>query len=205
MSRFGDDPKKFFDSTYLNAAPWDIGRPQPAMVELLGEFPPESPVLDVGCGSGDLAIHLAQRGLDVVGIDFVAEAIRQAQTKAEALARPRASSIEFRVADAMRPSLLGRRFGAVVDSGFFHVLTPKQCDDYVAELARTLRPGGRYYLHEFAIEFDLPHTPRRITEEELRQRFTRAAGWHILQVRTGEFLSRVAPVPAILACVERLG
>jgi 2-polyprenyl-3-methyl-5-hydroxy-6-metoxy-1,4-benzoquinol methylase len=51
------------------------------MAALLADYPPEGPVLDVGCGSGDLAIHLAQRGIETFGIDFTEAAISQANAK----------------------------------------------------------------------------------------------------------------------------
>jgi SAM-dependent methyltransferase len=174
------------------------------MTALLADFPPDGPALDVGCGSGDLAIHLAEGGIDTLGIDFVEEAITQAQAKKDALPPDVANRLDFRVADALRPSLLEQTFGAVVDSGFYHLFDPDQCERFVAELALVLRPGGRYYLHEFAVTFPVPNVPRQVTEAELRERFTPERGWHVLTIRPGEFLSRVAPVPATLACIERV-
>jgi len=203
MSRFGPDPQTFFDSVYEDVAPWDIGEPQPAMVSLLSDFPPSGPVLDLGCGSGDLAIFLAQQGLSVLGIDFADAAIQHARQKAASLPAEIAGLLEFQVADALHPSLLGREFAAVMDSGFFHLFTPEQCDRLVEELAATLLPGGRLYLHEFATEFPIPNTPRQITEDEVRERFTPEKGWNLLDVRSAQFLSRIAPVPAIVACIER--
>ncbi len=73
------------------------------------------------------------------------------------------------------------------------------------DLAAAIRPGGRLYLHEFAVEFPVPNVPRQVTGEEVRDRFTPERGWHLLALRSGEFLSRVAPVPATLACIERVG
>jgi SAM-dependent methyltransferase len=204
MSRFGDDPQAFFDAVYQDVPPWDIGGAQPDMAALLTEFPPMGPVLDLGCGSGDLAIHLATKGRDVLGIDYVEAAIVHARQKAQVLPPEVAQRLEFQVADALRPSLLQRQFGAVVDSGFLHVLTPEQGDALIGEIGAILRPGGRYYLHEFATEFDIPNTPRQITEEEVRARFTPDKGWQILALRPSQFHSRIAPVPATLACIERL-
>ena len=50
-----------WDASYENGpAPWDIGRPQPAIVHLVsgGGFV-AGPVLDVGCGTGENTLHIA--------------------------------------------------------------------------------------------------------------------------------------------------
>jgi cyclopropane fatty-acyl-phospholipid synthase-like methyltransferase len=205
LTRFGPDPLDFFRSIYNDVPPWDIGAPQPAMVALVAKYPPMDPVLDVGCGSGDLCLHLAQLGQRVVGIDFVEAAIARAERRRSSLPREAADLVTFQVADALKPSRLGQRFRSVVDSGFFHLFDPEECDMLVGELANTLLPGGRYYMHEFAIEFPVAGMPRQITSEEIQARFTPAQGWRIHEIQPVEFLSRVAPpVPAVCACIERL-
>src|SRR5690606_25357662 len=94
-------------------------------------------------------------------------------------------------------------FGAVLDSGFLHLFPPHMCDRFVADLARAIRPGGRLYLHEFAVEFPVPNVPRQVTPGEVRERFSPARGWRILALRSGELLSRVGPGPATPAGIER--
>lgn len=203
MSRFGLDPRAFFEAVYRGGAPWEIGGVQPAMAALIGRFPPRGPALDLGCGSGDLAIHLARLGCQVVGVDFVERAIEQANAKRSALAGELAERLRFAVADASRPSSLGR-FRAVFDSGFLHLLDPEASDRFAEHLGRTVETGGRLYLHEFAVEFPVESVPRAVTEREVRERFSTSAGWRLLHVGPAEFHNTVAaPTPAIVACVER--
>lgn len=205
MSRFGSDPLAFFNAVYQNTAPWDIGAAQPAMAALIHKFPPASPILDLGCGSGDLSIYLAQLGYQVVGIDFVESAIKSAQDKAGSLPPETAKYLRFQVADALKPSLLEQKFGAVMDSGFYHLFAPDQCEKLVDEIGSILLPHGCYYLHEFAIEFSGPNLPRRVSADEIRARFPAQKDWRIKEIQNVEFLSRVAPpVPATCACIERL-
>jgi SAM-dependent methyltransferase len=205
VSRFGTDPLDFFNSVYQDVPPWDIGAPQPAMSALLNKYPPAGPILDLGCGSGDLSIYLAQLGYQVTGIDFVEKAIANCRERAGSLPVEVTRLLDFQVADATRPSLLQRQFGTVVDSGFFHLFDSEQCDRLMQEVALSLLPGGHYYLHEFDIEFPMSNMPREINAQELQARFTQERGWRIKEIQSVEFLSRVAPpVPAICACIERL-
>jgi SAM-dependent methyltransferase len=203
VSRFGDDPQAFFDAVYHGVVPWEIGAPQPAMAELIERFPPAGPALDLGCASGDLVLHLARRGIEAVGIDFVERAIEGANAKRSELPEAVAERVRFEVADATRPSALGR-FASVFDSGFTHLLDPEQCDRLAGELSVALVRGGRLYLHAFAVEFPVPNVPRAVTEGELRERFAESAGWRVLHVAPAGFANLVAaPTPAIVACVER--
>jgi SAM-dependent methyltransferase len=205
MSRFGSDPRAFFDFVYSDIPPWDIGGPQPALSALFSEFPPADPILDVGCGSGDLAIHLARLGHRVTGVDFVETAITQARQKAASLPVDVARLLNFKVADALQPTLLRKQFGSVMDSGFYHLLDPEPGQRFLDEVSSSLVPGGRYYLLAFAVDFSIPNLPRQVNEQELRDRFIPEKGWKILDLRPAEFLSRVAPpVAAVRACVERL-
>jgi SAM-dependent methyltransferase len=202
MSRFGPNPQAFFADVYQGAAPWDISAAQPALLSLLHDLPPADPILDVGCGSGDLSIALAGLGFTVHGVDFVETAIARARAKAAALAPEVAARVTFGVADALLPARLGR-FGAIVDSGFYHLFDQEQSEPFAQELATALITGGRYYLLAFATGLLEPNTPRQVKASELRGRFSPALGWRILDIREAQFLTPTAPVPSIAACIER--
>lgn len=62
-------PRDRFEGYYAAPrAPWDIGRPQRAFVEAADAI--RGRVIDIGCGTGDLALWLAENGRTVTGVDF---------------------------------------------------------------------------------------------------------------------------------------
>lgn len=186
--------------------PWDIGAPQPELIKLVEEFPPRGPVVELGCGTGALALALAERGLQVLGVDMAPLAIERAGSRAAAVPLRVRDLVEFRVGDALHPSRFGRAFGAVFDSGFFHLFEPDERQLLARELAGALAPGGRYYLLGFAINSPSPNAPRQVREDELRTLFSPENGWMVLTIRPGVFVTRLTrgDVPAFAACLERV-
>jgi SAM-dependent methyltransferase len=69
----------------------------------------DGPVLDIGCGTGRVALDLAVRGHDVTGIDSDPELVRSFAARA----RERRLRVHAEVADA-RSFSLGRRFGLAI-------------------------------------------------------------------------------------------
>ena len=181
----------FFDSAYGETPPWDIGEAQPDLIALFNEYPPAGPVLDLGCGTGDLALALARRGLTVLGIDLAEAAIHQARAKAAAVADV-GRLTEFRVGDALHPAQFPGPFGSVVDSGFFHLFGPLDRERLARDLAATLADGGRYYLLGCAFDSLIPNALRQVREAELRALFTPEHGWRVLALRPARLLIRSA-------------
>ncbi len=159
--------KATYEKMYEGKPPWEIGRPQPEIVRLAQTGDIRGTVLDVGCGTGENAIHLASRGCDVLGVDIVAVAVERARAKA----RGRGVKASFEVLDALDPARLNRTFDAVIDSGLFHGFSDEQRVRFAASLAAVIKPGGKYYLLCFCEQETREGGPRRVTQDEIRAHF----------------------------------
>jgi SAM-dependent methyltransferase len=93
-------------------------------------------VLDAGCGTGRVALELARRGVDVVGVDLDPAMLEIAKAKG-----PELPWMQGDLADVDLD--LGRVFDVVVMAGNVMVfLAPGTEGRVVANLARHLAPGG---------------------------------------------------------------
>ena len=168
-----------FESLYAGPAPWEIGRPQRPFVAVTDRV--QGPVLDAGCGSGEIALLLSARGHRVVGIDFAEEPIRRARRKAD----ERGLAAEFRVRDATALDDWGERFATAIDCGLFHVFSDDDRRRYVRGLARVVEPGGRLYLMCFSDAEPGTEGPRRVSRRELEDAF--ADGWEVESIQPSQF------------------
>jgi SAM-dependent methyltransferase len=97
-------------------------------------------VLDAGCGTGRVAIELARRGIDTVGVDLDPGMLATARRKAPDLAWVEADLAGVRLVDAQGAP---RRFDVVVLAGNVMIfLAPGTEGAVIANLARHLAPGG---------------------------------------------------------------
>jgi SAM-dependent methyltransferase len=126
----GDDYQARFDA--LAAAGQDVHGEATFLLTL---DPPPATVLDAGCGTGRVAIELARRGVEVVGVDRDAEML--------ATARRQAPGLEWHQAD-LAGFDLGRTFDVVVLAGnVLLFVAPGTEGQVVARCAAHLAPGGR--------------------------------------------------------------
>ena len=101
-----------------------------------------SSVLDAGCGTGRVAIELARRGIDVVGVDLDAAMLAVARRKAPHLVWYEGDLATIELANPAAPE---RRylFDAIVLAGNVVIfLAPGSEATVVTNLARHLAPGG---------------------------------------------------------------
>ncbi len=94
-------------------------------------------VLDVACGTGNLAIPAARMGSQVTGVDFATNLLEQARNRAAA----ERLDASFKEGDAEQLPFADGQFDIVMS--MFGAMFPPRPEIVAAELARVCRPGGR--------------------------------------------------------------
>ena len=159
---------RFDDAYKTGSAPWVIGEPQPAIVELQRAGRIHSKVLDVGCGTGEHTILLTRLGYDVLGIDFAPHAVEQARVNAA----EQGVDARFEVADAMNLEA-EPGYQTIVDSALFHIFDDADRVRYVSSLHAAVRPGG--LVHVLALSDAGRGFGPQVSETEIREAF--GDGW----------------------------
>jgi demethylmenaquinone methyltransferase/2-methoxy-6-polyprenyl-1,4-benzoquinol methylase len=139
-------------------------------------------VLDVACGTGDLAEAFAAAGpASVTGVDFTEPMLELAERKAEHIERHAdVPTPEYRFGDAMDLAFEDGSVDVVsIAFGIRNVTDPPRA---LAEFRRVLRPGGRLVI----LEFSRPRNP-------------------ILGVLSDVYLKRVMPITAAWLARDRSG
>ncbi|HEY2805747.1 MAG TPA: class I SAM-dependent methyltransferase [Gemmatimonadales bacterium] len=116
-----------------------------AFVERLGLKPGES-VLDVACGTGNLAIPAAKAGAKIVGSDIAPNLIAQARREA----RDAGVNVTFEVGDAESLPYASGRFDTTMT--MFGAMFAYRPERAAAELLRVTRPGGRIAMANWTAE-----------------------------------------------------
>lgn len=147
-------PLAWFEELYAEAdrgealVPWADLAPNPHMVEWLetrGQRPApggkigraRGRALDVGCGLGDNAEHLAACGWNVVAFDVSASAIDAARRRFPS------SAVSYCVGDACAPAAAWEgAFDLVTETYTLQVLPPAERARAASALSRLVAPGG---------------------------------------------------------------
>ncbi|HTI80473.1 MAG TPA: class I SAM-dependent methyltransferase [Acetobacteraceae bacterium] len=159
MDLFYTDPQSLFvrayDAIYREAPPPIAG--DVAFYQCLAQRT-GGPVLELACGTGRIALPLAESGLDVTGVDVSDGMLSIIRQKAPA---HRLTLL----AQDMSALNLDRRFGCIIIAfrSFQHLLTIELQRQTLAAIHRHLAPDGRLALHLFDPRLDLlvDQTPRQ--------------------------------------------
>ena len=127
-----------FGQTAADYARYRAGFPDSFFARLieLGVATGDQTILDIGTGTGALALEFAERGNHVVALDPSPELLAQARARAE----DRGLAVDFAVASAEETGQPDHAFDLVTAATCWHWFDRSRAAE---ECARILKPGGR--------------------------------------------------------------
>ncbi|HEU5139581.1 MAG TPA: class I SAM-dependent methyltransferase [Bacillales bacterium] len=143
----GTNHTKNWDEEYISGSfreMWDLSYPSQELVAFVAtiNLPNGAEALDIGCGAGREAIFLAQQGLNTIGVDLSAEALKIAEERAKE-ARVK---VDWRHGNVLDLPVEDRSVDLINDRGCFHVIAEEERDLFAREIVRILKPGGMMLL-----------------------------------------------------------
>ncbi len=148
---------------------FDLFRPQKA-----------EKVLDIGCGTGNFSLKLAQKGCLVVGIDVSEPMLDKAREKAEK------AELEINFAKQDAANL---EFPAESFDGVFSITAFEFMADYkktFSEMMRVLKPGGKLLIGTIRRDSDWGRLYQQMAEKE-------DSVFRYAQFKTPEEVNKLAP------------
>lgn len=127
------------------AKPRWTDRPLPAeVIEAVaaGWLPRAGRMLDLGCGTAEIAAWFAAHGYQATGVDIAQVALDRAAARHAGLPNP----IEFIAVDLCTGTLPGRAFDILIDRGCLHQIPENLVADYVRNISSLAAPGARMLL-----------------------------------------------------------
>jgi SAM-dependent methyltransferase len=155
-------------------------------------------LLDIGCGSGAMAVKAAKRypQARVVGVDYWGAAWDYAQSQCEANARIEGVSgrTTFRKGDAARLEFPDAHFDAAVSNFVFHEVR-SQPDKLalIREALRVVKPGGAFAFED--VFFSRSHYPDPAAL--VRELAKDTAELHFVDTRKSDFVPRFLRTPLV--------
>jgi ubiquinone/menaquinone biosynthesis C-methylase UbiE len=127
-----------------------LGRERAFREEMLRpvQLEPGESVLDVGCGTGTLAIA-AKRQVGTTGTVYGVDASPEMLARAEKKARAAGAGVVFKQAYAQKLPFSDGQFDVVLATVMLHHLPGTAREELAVEMRRVLKPGGRVLAIDF--------------------------------------------------------
>lgn len=162
--------------------PWDTDSPCTELQKRLADMPSRSgTALEIGCGTGNNSILLAQCGFEVTAVDISDVAI----TLAKERANRKNIHVEFRVADICGIEPGYGVFDLIIDRGCYHYTRLFNFNNYIAGLEKISRPGSFLITLAGNDEEGRKWGPPRVSLLELINDFS--TSFSLIEVRTFHF------------------
>ncbi|MGN7115737.1 methyltransferase domain-containing protein [Lysinibacillus odysseyi] len=102
-------------------------------------------VLDIGIGTGVLAVQLAAHGHHITGLDFSKAMLETAKQKL-----PQAALYEWDLQDGLPPEIEQQRFDTIISTYTLHHFRDGEKVLLIQKLLNLLTPGGKLYIGDVA-------------------------------------------------------
>ena len=146
------DPLMMYSCGYWQNGAQDLAQSQTAKLDLIArklELQPGMKVLDIGCGWGGAAYHMAKAyGVSVVGVTISKEQAALAKARVAGL------DVAIRLEDYRQ---LSEKFDAIYSIGMFEHVGAKNYSTYFETARACLNPRGRFLLHTIGDHHAGPH------------------------------------------------
>lgn len=184
----------------LKDTPWDIGKPDFNLIETVNETPVQKcRALEIGCGTGDNSIWLAQNGFTATGTDISDEALAIAKDKA---AKANAACVFMNVNFFTR-NVEGAPFDFVFDRGCFHSFgSEEDRSRFALNVALNLEKSGLWLtlLGNADEKRDRPDPPQRSARDII---LATEPYFEVLSLTTTHFGSDSPTPPRAWRCLLR--
>ncbi|HEX9034509.1 MAG TPA: methyltransferase domain-containing protein [Streptosporangiaceae bacterium] len=160
-------------------------------------LPPGAQVVDLGCGTGQLSLPLAERGANVLAVDVSAAMLRQLQENAR---ERRILGVEGLAMPIERLSLPPRSADLIVTSYALHHLRDADKGQVVAAAYQWLRPGGVLVIADMMFGRGGSSQDRAIIKSKVQALAKKGIGgwWRIIK-NSYRYLVRVQERPVSMA------
>ena len=190
-----------FQKRYASGdTPWDIGKPDVNLTQTVTTVALEPcKALDIGCGTGDNSIWLAQKNFQVTGIDASETAVQKAREKA----LQAKIKCTFMVMDFLTGKITGAPFGFAFDRGCFHSFhSDEERQKFAENVAAHLENGGLWLSLVGSADEPRPGPgpPRRTARDIVN---AVEPSFEILSLVAGHFGSNRPDPPGCWVCLMR--
>lgn len=121
----------------------------PNVLDLLSLLPDtkNKRVLDIGCGRGDISLHLAKNAKEVVGIDYSKDAIHIANSVKKTFPHSVQKKTKFMVMNAKKLAFPTDYFDLIINIDVFEHLYHDELTKSLREMKRVLKKDGILFVH----------------------------------------------------------
>ncbi|HOZ79872.1 MAG TPA: class I SAM-dependent methyltransferase [Ferruginibacter sp.] len=155
--------KDWFNSSYYHQLYFNRDEKEAAaFIDKLIEFLqplPASVMLDVACGKGRHAVHLAEKGFDVTGIDISEDSIKEALLQEK-------DNLHFYLHDMRLPFRINYyhyAFNFFTSFGYFN--SRREHDNAIRTIAQAIKPGGWFVMDYLNVHYAEDHLVHQFDKE----------------------------------------